>query len=140
MDGACPVDVFLDRVQETGVLGELAQVRLRVVVEITIVLELARFAAAAIATWARVGARVGPLWFEGARLGRRRSRLQYALGDAAYTQDERRTNELRAELSDCLARRDDCARRSRAAVGRARARTKAERRAIAVTRVREPQG
>lgn len=104
------------------------------------VLELARFAGAAVDTWARVAARVAPLWFEGVRLRRRRSRLQYALGDAAYTQDERRMGELRAELSNCLASRDDCARRSRAAVGRARARTRAERRAVAVTRVREPQG
>jgi hypothetical protein len=101
-------------------------------------LELGRFVWAALRTWCYVGARLARFRFERVKLGRERHRLQYELGGAAYAHDSMRVELLRAELSQCVAHRDDCARRSRAVVGRARARTRDERVAVATTQVREP--
>jgi hypothetical protein len=102
--------------------------------------ELGRFGWATLSTWSAVGARLARLRLERLRLGRERNRLQHQLGGAAYSHDVRRMELLRAQLSDCIARRDGCSRRSRAAVGRARLRTKDERVAVAVTQVQEPRG
>jgi hypothetical protein len=100
--------------------------------------ELGRFSWVALRTWASVATRVARLKVERLRLRREQRRLQHELGAAAFAHDAVRMELLRAELSHCVARRDDCARRSRAAVGRARVRTRDERVAVATTQVREP--
>jgi hypothetical protein len=100
--------------------------------------ELARFAWSAAGTWSTAGVRVARLRAERVRIGREQHRLQHELGGAAFENDVLRMEQLRGALFDCVARRDDCTRRSRAALGRARVRTRNERVAVATTQVREP--
>jgi hypothetical protein len=88
--------------------------------------------------WTRAGRDVARLRFEARRLGRERSRLQYALGGAAYAEDAARVQELRAELRRCMERIDGCAAAARAAVEGARRRTADERLAVAPTQIRKP--
>jgi len=88
--------------------------------------------------WTRAGRDVAHLRLEARRLGRERSRLQYALGGAAYDEDAARVEVLRAELRRCVERIDGCAAAARAAVEGARRRTADERLAVAPTQIRKP--
>ena len=100
---------------------------------------LAGFTGASVRTWTRAGREVARLRVEGHRLARERSHLQYALGGAAFDEDEPRMAELRSELARCTGRIDACARAAQAAIARAKRRTDAERRAIAATEIRPPE-
>ena len=100
---------------------------------------LAGFTGASVRTWTRAGREVAGLRLEAHRLARERSQLQYALGGAAYDEDEPRVAELRAELRRCSERIDACAREANRTVARARRRTADERLAVAATQIRKPR-
>jgi len=99
---------------------------------------LAGFTGSTAGAWTRAGRDVARLRLEARRLARQRSRLQYALGGAAYDEDAARVEELRAELRRCVERIDGCAAAVRAALEGARKRTADERLAVASTQIREP--
>jgi hypothetical protein len=100
---------------------------------------LAGFTGASVRTWTRTGREVAKLRVEAHRLARDRSQLQYALGGAAFEEDEARVAELRSEMRRCVDRIEACTRAAHAAVARAKRQTDAERRAIAATEVRPPK-
>jgi len=99
---------------------------------------LAGFTGASVRTWTRTGREVAGLRLEAHRLARERSQLQYALGGAAYDEDEPRVAELRAELQRCIERIESCADEAHRTVARAKRRTADERLAVAATRIRKP--
>ena len=99
---------------------------------------LAGFTGATAGAWTRAGRDVVRLRLEAHRLARERSRLQYALGGAAYDEDAGRVEELRAELRRCVERIDECAAAVRATLEGARRRTADERLAVDSTQVRKP--
>jgi hypothetical protein len=99
---------------------------------------LAGFGGASVRTWTRTGRDVAALRLEARRLARERSRLQYALGGAAYEEDASRVADLRSELRRCAERIDACASEADRAVARARRRTAEEKLAVAATEIRTP--
>ena len=99
---------------------------------------LAGFTGASVRTWTRTGRELAGLRLEARRLARERSQLQYALGGAAYDEDDPRIAELRAELKRCVERIEACMDEAHRTVSRAKRRTADERLAVAATQIRKP--
>jgi hypothetical protein len=99
---------------------------------------LAGFTGASVRTWSGAGREVARLRLEAHRLARERTQLQYALGEAAYYEDQERLDWLRAEMRRRVDRIDACVRDAHATVARARSRTADERLAVSATQVRRP--
>ncbi len=99
---------------------------------------LAGFTGASVRAWTRAGREVTKLRLEASRLARERSQLQYALGGAAFDENDARIAELRAQMRERTDRIEACAVEARATVQRARTRTKRERLAVASTEIRKP--
>lgn len=100
---------------------------------------LAGFAGASMRTWTRAGRQVASLRLEATRLARGRAQLVYALGAAAYAEDEAEVIRLRTELHELDERIAACARAAHAVLAGARERTSQERLAVGATEVR-PRG
>lgn len=98
---------------------------------------LAGFAGASARAWAGASREVTRVRLELRRLGRERTRVQLALGAAAYAENDEEMTTLRARLRELDARRAESERAARVAVDRARRRTSKERLAVASTEIRQ---
>jgi hypothetical protein len=99
---------------------------------------VAGFTGASVRAWTTAGRETTRLRLEANRLARQRSQLQYALGGAAYANDEPAAARLRGELEATDARIQACIAEANAAVARMRAARAHERLAVAPTEVRQP--
>jgi hypothetical protein len=99
---------------------------------------LARFAGAAARVWAGSSREAASRRLEARRLARERTRLQLALGAAAYARDDDETETLRERLRATDARIAQCRADAAAALERARKRTSNERLAVSSTEIRRP--
>jgi hypothetical protein len=72
------------------------------------------------------------------RLRRARSRVQYALGAAAFAADEPLAETLRGRMRELDTQIEACFEEARSAVAKARSRTTRERLAVASTEIRPP--
>jgi hypothetical protein len=88
--------------------------------------------------WVRAARRLARLRIERRTLERRRERLQYELGGAAYAEDAERIGSLRADLHACVGEIERNETEKEAALGRARRRTSEERSAAASTQIIPP--
>src|SRR5689334_9515785 len=99
---------------------------------------VAGFTGASVRAWTTAGREITRLRLEANRLARQRSQLQYALGGAAYANDEPAVAHLRAEIEAIDARIQACVAEANAAVERMRATRAREKLAVAPTEVRRP--
>ena len=99
---------------------------------------LAGFTGSSVRAWTTAGRQITRLRLEANRLARQRSQLQYALGGAAYANDDSGIARLRAELEAVDARIAACVAESNEAVERMRATRNRERLAVVATEVRPP--
>jgi hypothetical protein len=99
---------------------------------------LSRFAVVSMRAWSSAGGRTARSRLDVRRLRRERSRVQHALGAAAFAADEALVETLRARMRDLDVRIEACFEEARSAVARARSRTTGERLAIAPTEIRPP--
>ena len=100
---------------------------------------LAGFTGSSVRAWTTAGRQITRLRLEANRLARQRSQLQYALGGAAYANDDSGIARLRAELEAVDARIAACVAESNEAVERMRATRNRERLAVVATEVRPPE-
>jgi hypothetical protein len=101
-------------------------------------LAIAGLTGATVGLWADAGRDAARLRMEARRLARRRSQLQTELGGAAYAEDAGRVRELRAALAGVDEELRRCTDGAKAAIDRARRRTREERQAVASTQVHKP--
>ena len=101
-------------------------------------LALAGFTRVTVTSWTSAGRSAAKLRLEAMRLARERSHVQYDLGAAVHAEDEPRIQELRARMRELDEEVDRRGREAAAAIAAAQRRTRAERRAVATTRVRRP--
>jgi len=99
---------------------------------------VAGFTGASVRAWTTAGREITRLRLEANRLARRRSQLQYALGGAAYANDDAGVERLRGEIEAVDTRIQTCVAEANAAVERMRATRARERLAVAPTEVRQP--
>jgi hypothetical protein len=99
---------------------------------------VAGFTGASVRAWTTAGREIARLRLEVNRLARHRSQLQYALGGAAYANDEPASPRLRGEIEAIDARIQACVAEANAAVERMRATRAREKLAVAPTEVRRP--
>jgi hypothetical protein len=90
---------------------------------------------ASVRAWTTAGREITRLRLEASRLARQRAQLQYALGGAAYANDEAAVVRLRGELEAVDARLQACVARANDAVEQMRATRARERLAVAPTEV-----
>lgn len=101
-------------------------------------LALAGFTRVTVTSWTSAGRSAAKLRLEAMKLARERSHVQYELGAAVHADDEPRIQELRAKMRELDEEVDRRGREASAAIAAAQRRTRAERRAVATTRVRRP--
>ena len=99
----------------------------------------AGFTGASVRAWTTAGREVTRQRLEANRLARQRSQLQYALGGAAYANDEPAIAQLRGEIEAIDARIQACVADANAAVERMRASRAREKLAVAPTEVRRTE-
>jgi hypothetical protein len=93
---------------------------------------------ASVRAWTTAGREITRLRLEATRLARQRAQLQYALGGAAYANDEAAVARLRGELEAVDARLQACVAKANDAVEQMRATRARERLAVAPTEVSRP--
>jgi len=93
---------------------------------------------ASVRAWTTAGREITRLRLEASRLARQRAQLQYALGGAAYANDEAAVVRLRGELEAVDARLQACVAKANDAVEQMRATRARERLAVAPTEVSRP--
>ena len=99
---------------------------------------LSRFAVVSMRAWSSAGGRTARSRLGVRRLRRERSRVQYALGAAAFAADDALVETLRARMHDLDGQIEACFEEARSAVAKARSRTTRERLAVAPTEIRPP--
>jgi hypothetical protein len=99
---------------------------------------LSRFAVVSMRAWSSAGGRTARSRLGVRRLRRERSRVQYALGAAAFAADEPLAETLRGRMRELDTQIEACFEEARSAVAKARSRTTRERLAVAPTEIRPP--
>ncbi len=99
---------------------------------------VAGFTGSSVRAWTSAGREVARLRLEATRRARRRAQLQYALGGAAYADDDAEAARLRDEMKAADARIAECSAEANEVVRRARGVTAHERLAVASTEIQRP--